>query len=103
VVCNERRDIKLWDTRTMIVEWQPLFGVNILIWTPNITKTLPLPTLTIFFPHSNHLRIAWLMSLWVDIHVGLMVIIILIADEWVRHLGKISSMNPKWVVWRVRV
>ena len=32
-------------------------------------------------PHSHHLQIAQLMSLWVDLHIGLMFILVLIVDE----------------------
>ena len=39
---------------------------------------------SLFFPHFNHLQIAKLMCLWLDIHIGLMFIIILIMDRWVR-------------------
>ena len=51
---------------------------------PTQRKPWPLPIMTFFFAHSKHLQIAWLMSSWVDIRVGLMFKVILIADEWVR-------------------
>ena len=35
------------------------------------------------FTHSNHLQIAWLMCLCIDIHVGFTFEVILIVDEWV--------------------
>ena len=68
-----------------------------------MTIFIPLPTWTIFVPQSNHPQIAWLMSLWVEIHVGLMFIVILIEDEWVRRVGRNSCINPKWVAWKLRV
>ena len=69
---------------------------KILYWRDNYrlksTPSHQLPTqrkhghfpLWHIFKHSNHLKIAWLMCLCVDIHVGLMFIVIWIVDEWVR-------------------
>ena len=47
-------------------EWQPLMGVNILPWAYNATKTWQFPIL-ISSAHFNHLKIAWVGCLWVDI------------------------------------
>ena len=66
-------------------EWQSLIGVNTLTQAPNTTKMWLLPHFGSFFPHSNHLQITRLMCLWIDIHVGLMFMTILIMnDKWVR-------------------
>ena len=37
-----------------------------------------------YMPHYNQLQIVQLMCPWVDIHVGLMFIVILVTDEWIR-------------------
>lgn len=47
------------------------------------TNKWSLLTLTIS-PHYNHLQITWHICSWVEIHVGLMLMIISIVDEWVR-------------------
>ena len=86
------------------LKWRLLIGVNTLTWALDTTKTWPVPSLLHIFTHSNRLQIAWLMCLWVDIHVGLMLISILTLDEWVRwvNVGKKSSINHKWVDWEVK-
>ena len=85
------------------LEWQPLIGVNTLTWTSNTTKNYHFPLLTFFF---LILIISKLRSLYllVDIHGGLMFILNLI---WMNELCKVnveknSSINPKWVTWKVR-
>ena len=37
--------------------------------------------------HCNHLQVAWVMSLWVDIHVGLMFIVVWL---WMNEFGGIN-------------
>ena len=51
-----------------------------------------------YFPHCNHLQIAQLVCLLVDIHVDLMFRVILFMDGWVRwdNIGKNSSTNQTW-------
>ena len=79
-----------WSGRHMI-------RVIALTWSSNTTETWPFPTLTFFLTHSNHLQVAWVMSLCAYIHVGLMFVIILIMDEWVKwvNIGKKTIHQPK--------
>jgi hypothetical protein len=66
------------------LEWQPLIGVNTLVHELPTQQKMTTSHFGIFFSHSHHLQIARLLCLWVDIHVDLMFVVILIVDEWDR-------------------
>ena len=76
-------------------------GVAIIDWSqhPHMSSqqnnNMTTSHFDIFLHIFNHLQIAWLMCLWVDIHLGLVFVVILIADEWV-NVGKKSSINQNW-------
>jgi hypothetical protein len=59
---------------TFASESQPSNKVHTLTRAPNTTKIAT--SYFILFIHCNRLQLALVMSLWVDIHVGLMVVII---------------------------
>ena len=57
-----------------------------------------------FFKHYNHLQIALVMNLWVDIHVGLIFIFNRFQMNALgrSNVGKKSSIVCNWISWEVR-